>query len=169
MSAWIVSKKHVDLMVAGVTRGTRDGALAGRPMDEDTLGQILVTENVASVHYRYPDDDVTKGELPGPNAPYYLKPYRWEDPRYLPTAAELLKAVDCYSYQACEHPGWKTSAAKLICDRVEKAIHAACPEVVWLKQPIGSRLVWEAYEAAPWGFDDGAAHQEAVQQWSPRS
>ena len=28
----------------------------------------------------------------------------------------MLKAVSCYEYQACEHPGWLASEANLFCD-----------------------------------------------------
>src|SRR4051812_45036842 len=111
MSAWVVSKKHIDLMVAAITTGTRDGVLKRNRRSPDKLGQALVSECVRSVSYRYPDDDVQKGELPGPCDAYYLKPYRFEDPIYRPTAVELMKAVSCYAYQSNEHPGWGKSAA----------------------------------------------------------
>lgn len=139
MSAWIVSKKHVDLMVAGITRGTRDGVLKADERDADKMGQMFVTENVASVSYRYPDDK--PDELPG-CGDYHLTPYRFEDPQYQPTAAELLSAIDCYCYQSCEHEAWADSIARAQCEWVAAEIRAARPNVDAEKN------------AQPWGWDE---------------
>lgn len=158
MSAWIVSKKHVDLMVAAITHGTRDGIVKPRRRNPNKLGQILVDECVRSVRYRYPNDDVEKGDLPGPIDPYYLKPYVFEHPRYLPTAAELYKAIDCYGYQSCEHPGWLESYSFRLCERIRNAIAARVPAAMVMReeraQPGRSiRDAWPEWEDAPWGFD----------------
>jgi|SRR5579862_6512310 len=90
------------------------------------LGQILVDENVASVAYRYPSDNVDGGELPGPCDAYYLGPYVYEDPRLEMTPGAVFRAIDCLDYQSCEHEGWRKSEAfafltalrKAYCDRV---------------------------------------------------
>lgn len=142
MSAYVVSKTHIDVLVrAALHYGGRDGfrwwrtdengdydgwrkldkfadSYAGM-RDREHLelvspsraGQILVSENVASVSYRYPDDDVDAGELPGPTDAYYLGPYVYSDPRYVLTPAEVFKAIDCLDYQSCEHPEWRSSEA----------------------------------------------------------
>jgi hypothetical protein len=150
MSAFIVSKKHVDLIVAAVTCGTRDGIVKPSRKSKDKLGQMLVTECVASVSYRYPNDDVQKGELPGPCDAYYVKPYRWEDPKYRPSAAELLNAINCYMYQSCEHPGWKSSTAHQFCEELVVKIESL------VQAGIGYCNIWPEYEAAPWDFDEEA-------------
>src|SRR4051794_12531310 len=109
MSAWIPNKEHVDLLVK-----TTD--VLGVHYDDDLsrVGQMLVDEVVASVSYRYPNDDVEAGELPGPCDQYYLKPYVYADPGFMPDAAEMRQLTGCYSYQACEHPGWEHSTANAI-------------------------------------------------------
>jgi hypothetical protein len=138
MSAYIVDKPHVDALVrAALDYGSRGyqgarmqwwqtddaGEYAGwRYLDrierdeEDfytpsQLGQILVSENVASVAYRYPDDDVDAGELPGPIDAYYLGPYVYADPGRTMSPGEVFKAIDGLDYQSCEHPGWRASEA----------------------------------------------------------
>jgi hypothetical protein len=150
MSAWIVSKTHIDVMVCGIVDGTSDGVLepqdrriklpdlhAGVGLcDKDVLGQMLVNECVASVSYRYPNDK--PGELPGPNDQYYLQPYRFTG-NYRPTAAELAKAISCYDYQSCEHPGWKPST---VCKLLEV-----------VQQIVGVTEGTDEYEAAAWGFE----------------
>ena len=152
MSAWIVSKKHIDLMVAGISRGTRDGAVKPRRRVKDRLGQKLVDECVKSVAYRYPGSKL--GELPGPCDPYYLKPYRFEDPKYLPTAAELAKAIACYRYQSCEHPEWVRSYACRLTERIGQEIATNVPAAKRMLDVTEHReMVWPEYEAAPWGFE----------------
>lgn len=74
---------------------------------------MLWAENYASVNYRYCEKDM---------APEYVHksdPYRKWD------AVAVLKAIACYEYQACEHPGWKTSEARAFCEELRgNAIHA---------------------------------------------
>jgi hypothetical protein len=117
MSAWIPNKEHVDLLVKVAD------VLSARipvvvPEDRDVLGQMFVNEVVASVSFRYPNDDVQAGELPGPCEVYYLAPYVYSDPGFTPDAAEMRQLVGCYSYQACEHPGWESSTANAICEGI---------------------------------------------------
>ena len=169
MSAYVVSKSHIDLLVgAAMHYGGRDGFqwwtvdengdYAGwRKLDEfaesyagtrDTegymeyvtpsiAGQILASENVRSVSYRYPNDDVDAGELPGPCDAYYIGPYVYSDRRYVLTPAEVFKAIDCLDYQSCEHPGWTRSEAYSFLRSLRETI---CRH--------GSE-----YDAAPWEWD----------------
>jgi hypothetical protein len=113
MSAWIPHKEHIDLLVK-----TTD--VLGVHYDDDlsAIGQMFVDEVVKSVSYRYPGDDVQAGELPGPCDPYYLAPYAYADPGFMPDAAEMRQIVGCYSYQACEHPAWESSEANSICEAI---------------------------------------------------
>lgn len=110
------------------------------------LGQILVSENVRSVAYRYSepgravyygpeaaagmdDLDADQGELPGPCDAYYMAPYVYADPGRDLTPGEVFEAIDCLDYQSCEHDGWRkseafaflTSLRKAYCDRVSAA------------------------------------------------
>ena len=77
---------------------------------ESQAGQLLVSQNVASVSYRYGDCDAD-ANLPGPIDAFYMAPYIYTDPGYVLNPAEVFKAIDCLDYQSCEHPEWRTSEA----------------------------------------------------------
>jgi hypothetical protein len=167
MSAWIVPKVHIDLLVRAAIHGGsygdrfnfwqtgEDGEYRGwyeldefaeqrtpngsvTPITPSQLGQMLVNENVASVAHLYPDDNPDIGEqLPGPIDAYYIHPYVYENPGYTLTAAEVFKALDCYDYQSCEHDGWRKSDAFAFCRSLAYRYQHKVP----------------GYEEAPWGFD----------------
>jgi hypothetical protein len=114
MSAYIVSHKHIDLLVDELTK---PGDLyTSRSMiahgDKDAVGQTLIDENIKSVSYRYRGESLDS--LPGPIDKSDLVDYH-----YTPGAAfgmdhyqvQILKAVQGYTYQSCEHPGWAESQA----------------------------------------------------------
>lgn len=69
----------------------------------DRVGQMLLSENHKSVNHRYSESD-DESRL-----------YRYS-PRLQRPAVEILKLIDCYEYQSCEHPGWKKSEARKFCD-----------------------------------------------------
>jgi hypothetical protein len=48
-------------------------------------------------------------------------------PRAIQTIPELLNAVHCYEYQACEHPGWETSEAHAFCKALERRLISKLP------------------------------------------
>lgn len=106
MSAWIVSRDHLDLLLTA--------ALAWDitpPGEADRTGRMLWKENLASVAYRYPHD--RDGDRPGPIDfrdrqvdTYRFQPYPGPvDPEVVATAAASL------AYQSCEHPDWPSSTA----------------------------------------------------------
>lgn len=161
MSAFVVSKRHIDLLVRAAEHYGKQGGQGSRmqwwQVDENgeyagwryleaneddreeyytlsQLGQILVSENVRSVHDRYPDDDVDAGELPGPIDAYYMGPYVYSDPGHILSPGEVFKALDCYDYQSCEHDGWRKSEAFAFCVALRDAACRAVP----------------GYEEAPW-------------------
>lgn len=92
MSAWIVTKAHIDALVH---------ALGKREMLEATLdetGQMLWHENHLSVNYRYNE------QTPTPTYVYAAPPVAW-------TPSQLDKIVRCWNYQTCEHPEYEDSIA----------------------------------------------------------
>lgn len=141
VSAYVVGKTHVDLLVRaaaeyGAARGGghfrwhrvdeegdyagwRELRLHGECYETEHLeyvtpsvaGQVLVSENVRSVHFRYPDSDVDAGDLPGPIDAYWMGPYVYSDPGYTLSAGEVFAAIDTLDYQSCEHRGWPRSEA----------------------------------------------------------
>ena len=157
MSAWIVSKTHIDLLItAGLiipTQTIRNSRLRWYLPDEtspdrhqvfelddfnaDDIGVTLWAENHASVNHRYPD---ASDDLPGPvdfDGPDVLTYTHQPIPGPIDPVV-VLKVINCYQYQSCEHPGWETSSAHAFCTSLTQACISALP----------------GYDQAPWGFDD---------------
>lgn len=132
MSAFIVGTDHIDYLVAAAidTSGRLGGFgvyWAGERIAShtaDVVGAALLAENIASVSYRYADEGT--GNLPGPipnpvPADYVYRPFLQVD------AAQVLKAIDCYEYQSCEHPGWHDAEARRFCDTLRRRYAATMP------------------------------------------
>jgi len=120
MSAFVVNRRHIDAIVTGALEVARrqrsgsfrwyvegEGARALTQDNADEIGQMLWTENIISVQTRYPDWE--SAGLPGPidldpDAVYVFE--RLAQPL---TPIELIKALNCYEYQSCEHDGWRES------------------------------------------------------------
>lgn len=91
----------------------------------DELGQILITECVRSVRYRYQDDSFDT--LPGPIEKAYALDYRYERPARRLSTVEGLKLLDGYEYHSCEHPEWGSSEAHAIRDHLRDALISHLP------------------------------------------
>jgi hypothetical protein len=139
MSAFIVDRKHIRYLVEAASRFPSHRIQGGRLVwydgevrhdlklgdheGQERMGQVLWTENIRSVSYRYQDD--TLNTLPGPIGESYVYGKHHSFPFVDVKAVQTLKACDCYEYQSCEHPEWETSEAKSIIDAIRKvAIHA---------------------------------------------
>jgi hypothetical protein len=129
MSAWIVSKRHIDYMVTAIVRAE----LMNETPDE--IGRILWRENLASVAYRYPNDK--DGERPGPEGfrDMDTEIYTWTETPEL-TPGGVAKTFACYDYQSCEHPGWDGSEAEVVTTKLIEAI---------------GNIEWPT--EVPWGWD----------------
>lgn len=146
MSAWLVSESHIQLLVNAASAGSFGGvrlALDEEALQEGRLepgeawvkvtdlpptllGQTLWEENRDSVAYRYNGREET-----GDPVTYCAGPTLVADP------VTILKQIDVYEYQACEHPHWDESVAKAFCEA--------------LRKDVVTRLT--GYDAAPWGWD----------------
>ena len=163
MSAYIVSKQHIDYLVQAAevysrefgisyhkseerSKQYRKGAITSRAAwntpevtlgSNDDLGAMLWLENLQSVSERYPEDG--DGERPGPVglSTVTMLSYTYAMPKKLLTPVQALKALACYEYQACEHSEWKQSEAKDFCDGLRSALISALP----------------GYEEAEWSHD----------------
>lgn len=130
MSAFVVSKSHIDALIllglrlpyptASPLRWSRSYDKWDTPttcqLTHETLhavGQMLVECCVESVTARY-KDSAHEG-LPGPCDEYYKRLYQWEAVTVTPTAVQGLKLISCYEYQSCEHEGWKASEGRSFC------------------------------------------------------
>lgn len=133
MSAWIVDKVHIDAMVqVALDSGT------GMPFSwyhenerhqltintKDTVGSMLWRENHMSVNARYDENTDTPA-------------YRFERTQEF-SPVQMLKAIDCYEYQSCEHDGWEASSAKAFCTELRAALINRLP----------------GYDDAPWGLSE---------------
>lgn len=88
-------------------------------------GRMLWSENLASISYCYPE--ATDDNRPGPGdfraadaAEYTLR-----GPVMELDGAVVLGVLECYEYQSCEHPGWRSSAAHYYCRDLETTLRAA--------------------------------------------
>lgn len=132
MSAFILGTDHIDYLVsAAVEAGIHQGGFGiywdGQRVEwhnADVVGAALLRENIASVSYRY--QDFGTGNLPGPipnpvPKDYVFLPFLRVEP------AQVVKAIDCYEYQSCEHPGWNDSEARRFCDVLRRRYCATMP------------------------------------------
>jgi hypothetical protein len=81
----------------------------------DAVGQMLADANAASVNYRYDEHQEAYR-------------YHYRRPRHTRwSIAEILNAVHCYEYQACEPAEWETSEAAAFCRSLTNTLIAALP------------------------------------------
>ncbi len=129
MSAFILGTDHIDYLVsAAVGAGIGGHGLYwdGERVEwhnADRVGAALLRENIASVSFRYAPHD---GGLPGPVPNPVPEDYGYQ-PFLRVETAQVLKAIDCYEYQSCEHPGWKDSEARRFCDVLRRRYSATMP------------------------------------------
>ena len=142
MSAWIVSKNHVRLLVEALYK--YEVVESGNQcLSSDVLGRILWRENYKSVNHRYHERAKT---------PTYTHDSaavaNWEYPRagsgtireLTRNSALVYKQARCYHYQSCEHNGWKASQACSLITRLQEA----------LEKSTGTNGM---SDEAPWGIE----------------
>lgn len=124
MSCFIVSDKHISALARfAVTERILDYHNAtGIDWTEQEIGELLNAENTKSYNARY-------REAVEPAFRYVVTPAL--------SPVELIKAIDCYEYQACEHDGWETSQAHALCQEMRARATNALP----------------GYADAPWGLE----------------
>ena len=106
MSAWICSDEHISSLVDyAYTEGLSPPKCPGV---QNRVFGVLQSENVKSVKFRYRNSKDLPGSVPGP----YLSGLR------VLQHAEAATLADSLDYQSCEHPGWKGSAAKVLCNNI---------------------------------------------------
>lgn len=146
MSAWIVDEEHVRVLVWAGKRFASPGHNLSwyyrknwhylTPETAPAVGEMLMRTNIASVNFRYDENTPVR--------------YHHRAPRRTTwSVGEILKAVNCYEYQSCEHDGWNRSQAKAFCAALKEHLIREVP----------------GYEAAPWGIDDSsvpAAEKQAL-------
>jgi hypothetical protein len=134
MSAFIVSDYHINALVNWACLKTvtyyHDGehhSIAQHPL---ATGIILAMQNTASVNARYGDTDESD--------------YIYE--RFAPeiTPLQVLKAVNCLTYQSCETRDWPMTQAFAICEAIKDEAIRSLPgynEADWELHDNGRRLL----------------------------
>ena len=162
MSAYLCDPHHIGHLAAwyagtGDSHGARhwiEQAGESERADEyniaPALARVLARANIASLAYRYPDD--TPGNRPGPTGIGSDEAYieecsyvaraagPWRDHAGHRTLVQVLKALSCYDYQACETPDWRGSPAQTLTD--------------WIQDSAVALL--DGYEEAEWGWPETA-------------
>ena len=134
MSAYMVSDNQIDAMAGYMIREriryfVNDAWVDVTASNAEEIGQILVDENYRSVSARYS----------GNTEEYFGKAphYKFKRRNVLPDAITMLKACNCYDYQACETNNWKESVAFKIVEAIKEHAIRRLP----------------GYDDAPWGID----------------
>lgn len=151
MSAYMVHEEHINVMVWAATnlaapRGSGPvfsyipgpGAHPEKisRLDRDSLtraGQMLVDANAASIRARY--DEEAAGIYT------YTRPKRTDW-----TAVDVLSALSCYEYQACETGTFETSEAGRFCEALRRGLISRLPGM----------------DAAPWGIGPDTTPTDAA-------
>ena len=97
MSAWHVSKKHIDALVVALFKYE----VIPSGLTPDEVGKELWRENYRSVNYRYNE----KSRIPRG----YTCMHTGEILDFILDRFVLYKLTACYCYQTCEHPTWEQS------------------------------------------------------------
>lgn len=135
MSAFIVEDDLIDALLTYATDMRYGTAhLPGHlGHDLDKIGQILLDENYRSVNARYRNRD---------------KPHKY-DFKFWPgelSPVQIIKACDCYDYQACETDNYCETEAAMIVKRIRSKAISNLP----------------GYSAAKWGMPDNPGRRKRV-------
>jgi hypothetical protein len=108
VSAYLVSRRHIDFVVAAIL--SSELVPEAYAVGPDTLGRSLWESCHDSVAYRYPDD--TDEQLPGYRYDaaeahaYTYTPITLPDLTTRDGVTFTHNALGGYRYQSCEHPEW---------------------------------------------------------------
>ena len=97
------------------------------PSEAERIGQMLMRENRLSVNYRYGEseaEDLYTFEPPAMTV--HVEP------------VVILKTIDCFEYQSCEHPGWEDSEAHAFCQALRRRMIRRLPGYAEAPWEIGS-------------------------------
>jgi hypothetical protein len=133
MSAYICSHDHITALASAVVALNVDVHCMHAyrepcpPVDDlmraaRHVGELLLAENQESFDAKYAESSAETFVL----SPSVAKALMFKgalSARVVP----LLKAIDCYEYQSCEHEGWETSTAKKLMGHLRAALVTRLP------------------------------------------
>jgi hypothetical protein len=145
MSAWIVDRAHIDVLVQALAEGEHV-----TDVDPDEIGRTLWRENLKSVAIRYPND--TDGTRPGPNSfrDGDVDTYTYRRPSKRITPDGVYAAVACYQYQCAEYEAWDQQTGAKWTTTLREALEAS-----------GVRKD-RALDQNPWGYTEDDVHGASV-------
>ena len=104
-------------------------------LDPDDLGILLIRENEKSWEYRYNE---------GANKKFAINNYKYNKyVKYDSDHMQLIKTIEYYCYQSCEHPEWRSSDIKenlyaLMRSAIDKLTYAEKMKKIWgAPKPLG--------------------------------
>lgn len=147
MSAFMCSDLHISLIA---------NAASGEAAGKDAAFKVLIAENVRSLNHRYPgeeswgEDEAVRIEAPASELIASAMAERSPRSRrfagelnVVALATQIVKACDCYDYQACETNDYQQSeAAKLVEQVRQQAIEIG-----------GEQSGGKLYDQMIWGLD----------------
>ena len=153
MSAYIVSRNHVDYLIKfglAQKQGTDDEELRFLTEESAThVGQMLFDDCVKSVQYRY--DHVSRDQLPCKEGPPWI--YAFDRASlYVFDPCQVDVSLNCFDYQACEHPGWTKSESRAFIEMLDRKAQPLRPEPCrggltnWHPCEHNEQLLWGAPE-----------------------
>ena len=149
MSAYIVDRDHIRYLISAALSPSldryppfswyHDGARHTLPRcDRDRasqVGQMLWNENIKSIEGRYPGTEGKPENMPGKCDGMLIYCHSYGNWPGVIDPVQVLKAIDCYQYQSCEHEEWEASEAHAFIAALRAAAISALP----------------GYETAAWG------------------
>jgi hypothetical protein len=112
MSAFIVSDYHINTL-ASYARSRHLRVYAGKEFsincsdDPDRVAGILYTANVESVNSRYNEHQLSVG-------------FKYRPVPVMETPVQIIKACNCFDYQACEVPNYESTPAAMIVNAIRR-------------------------------------------------
>ena len=144
MSAWLVSKKHIDVMVTavlGLQVEVEPGA-SGFKLTADEIGDLLEQANVASLRELYNGRTDGYWDLPAKGSYRFRLAAR--DNLY-----DLYKQVQCFDYQSCRSS--HECSKNFACQLMRKLEHKIQEQLGEDGKSITSSSL---YEVAPYGIHE---------------
>lgn len=151
MSAFVVSHDHIDALLSFAKDKRMNDRLGYfvtpsrfDTIDWSTIGRVLLAENERSVCHRYPD--CVPGNTPGKIGEETIGyRFRYFEPfihiQFTKKCVWIIKACDCFDYQACETDNYDQTIAHKIIRSIRAEAVRCLPD----------------YDAAPWGIDRSRA------------
>ena len=128
MSAYIVDDDHIHVLIWAASKPiappnptmrwlydnpTRVNQIEPDGSNRDEIGHMLLDENADSVNHLYRENTDVTG-----------CPYQYRRPQHTEwSIAELLNALDGYTYQSCEHAGWEAQPGQGVLRRTARPAH----------------------------------------------